>query len=70
MITASAMSIGNHSVRLVSTLADMNCTKGDTGLYYWPRKTGDGRTPVHHGADGHLRHPRGGRPRHLVPRRL
>ena len=43
VITASAMSIGNHSVRLVSTLADMNCTKGDTGLYDWS-VTGDGRT--------------------------
>ena len=62
-ITASAMSIGSHSVRLVSTLADTNCTKGDTGLYRLVRQRR--RTDTHHQrAGGHLCHAPGGRPWH------
>ena len=43
--TSAAASLGSHTVRLVSTLDDTNCTRGDTGLYDWS-VSGDGRTLV------------------------
>ena len=43
VITATAASVGSHTVRLVSALADTNCTKGDTGMYDWSVSS-DGRT--------------------------
>jgi hypothetical protein len=42
-LIAAATSVGSQTVRLVSTVADANCGKGDSGLYDWS-VTADGRT--------------------------